>query len=564
MPLSFLMRRKSPGPRAAVPPMTAEQAMCIKLPTQAERTRHQVQQQEARGWQPRPDRPSVPFVLPFDWAMDPFDDANWRFQLNAWRPLDVYIGLHCRGGDPTAYRFLIDAMLDWARAEGRGRRRIAFWGDMAAGIRAAKLAYVLSQPAFGRESRSRQDGVIRLARRHLARLRDPDFIAASNHALAQIHGAAALCHVAPHWPEAEGGKAYVSDLLSRLLLSQFGRQGVHLEHSPGYHFFALREFRRMAATGWFDNPDLDRIIGAAAEAAPWFLFPDGTSSAAGDSSPIRRPYPVPAGGDDAVGRLFDEAGYAVVRSPWGRPARESSMLMVTCGHHSNVHKHADELSFELFARGSRLFVDTGKYSYSAGPVRDYSVSARAHSTIDLLSERDDNGLGAAAPAGGGLTGLTRTFWGWVIAGRVERPAFGVAHRRRFLYRPGQWLVLLDHVTADGPRELTAWLHLHPNLRVEATPDGWRWRRTVAIRHVADHPLTLRRVRGQDDPRQGWMAPDYHKLVENDALAAHWRGQGGRLATVITLGRDPAPPEVRLTGNDFEVIWRGAPLSMPQD
>jgi len=561
MPL-FLFKRRT-DPAAAAAPLTAEQAMCIKLPTEAERTRLRVAYQERKGWRPRPDRPAVPFTLPFDWTADPFADANWRFQLHAWRPLDVYIGLHCRGGDAAAYRFLIDAMLDWGRAESRGRRKTAFWGDMAAGIRAAKLAYVLSQPEFGQESRLRQAAVIRLARRHLARLRDPDFIARSNHALAQIHGAAALCHVAPHWPEAEGGKAYVSDLLSRLLLSQFGRRGVHLEHSPGYHFFALREFRRMAETGWFDNADLDRTIRAAARAAPWFVFPDETSSAAGDSSPIRRPVPAPVVKDPVVGRLFREAGYGVVRAAWGRPANKSPMLLVTCGHHSNVHKHADDLSFELFDWGRRLFVDTGKYSYSASPMRDFSVSARAHNTIDLALGRDDNGLALTPPAGGGLTGMKRTRWGWVISGRIERPAIGVAHQRRFLYRPGQWLILLDRVTADEPRDLTAWLHLHPSVHAEETPDGWRWKK-LTIRHVADHPLALRRIRGQQEPLQGWMAADYHKAVENDALAADWRGQGGRLATIIGLGRGHAPPEVRLTEDDFEVVWRGASLSIPRE
>ncbi|MFN3816608.1 alginate lyase family protein [Brevundimonas sp.] len=557
-----LFKRSETRRPDGVRPLTAEQAMCIKLPTQPQRARLRLEHQQQKGWRPRPDRPPVPFTLPFDWTADPFRDANWRFQLSAWRPLDVYIGSHCRGGDLQAYRFLIDAMLDWARAEHRGRGKAAFWGDMAAGIRAAKLAYVISQPAFEAQSRLRRDAVIRLARRHLARLRDPAFIAYSNHALAQIHGAAALCHVAPDWPEAQDGRAYVSGLLSRLLLTQFGRRGVHLEHSPGYHFFALREFRRMAETGWFDNPDLARTIRGAAKAVPWFIFPDGTSSAAGDSSPVRRPFPAPVVEERVVGRLFREAGYAVVRTRWDRAPTRAAMLLVTCGHHSNVHKHADDLSFELFERGHRLLVDTGKYSYSAGAMRDYSLSARAHNTIDLVSERDDNGLGATAPSGGGLTAMTHTRWGWFIAGRIDRPAFGVAHQRRFLYRPGQWLILLDRVTADTPRLLTAWLHLHPRIVVQAAPDGWT-RKDFRIRHVADHPLTLRRVRGEDSPPQGWMAADYHHRVENDALAAGWLGRGGRLATIISLGGH-APPEVRLTEDDFEVVWRGAPLAIPRE
>lgn len=531
--------------------------MCVRLRGDAENARLLLDRQERNGWRARSDCPPWPFTLPFDWRANPFKDANWRFQLGAWRPLDAYIGVHARAGDPAAYAFLVDAMLDWGRAESTGRSPRVFWGDMAAGVRAAKLAYMLSQPEFSTLRRGKRIALERLARLHLKRLRDPGFIAYSNHALAQIFGAAALCHVAPHWPEAEGGNAYLAGLTAQLLKTQFGASGVHLEHSPGYHFFALREFRRLADTGWIEDANLRRMIRRAEKAAPWFVFPDGLQSAVGDSSPAERPIRSLPAARRITGKFFREAGYAVVRGNWEQPPRRSPMLLVTCGHHSHVHKQADDLSFELYEFGRRVIVDTGKYSYSAGPMRDFSNSAAAHNAIDLLAERPDNGLAETPPSGGGLKGLRRARWGWLIEGAIERPAFGVAHRRRFLYRPGRWLVLLDQVTADRPRELAAWLHLHPRFRASPETDGWSVGR-YAIRYLADHALEFSSFRGQEEPVQGWMARDYHRRVANDALCARWTGQGGRLATLIAL-KPIELPEIALTEDDFEVRWRGEPL-----
>lgn len=31
-----------------------------------------------------------PFQLPLDWNVDPFRDRNWRYQLHAWRMLDLF------------------------------------------------------------------------------------------------------------------------------------------------------------------------------------------------------------------------------------------------------------------------------------------------------------------------------------------------------------------------------------------------------------------------------------------------------------------------------------------
>lgn len=521
----FALFRRKPVVCAASP-LTPTQAMCVRQPRDAATAVARLGRQTLEGWKPRPDLGPFQWTPGFDWTSDPFTDANWRFQINAWRPLDALMAAHHLAGSLPALRQAVAIMLDWAAFERESSRRRLLWNDMSTGIRAAKLAYVLAHPDFHRLGARTRVALEGLARRHLEQLRDPLFISRSNHAIAQIQGAMALCRVRPGWPEAQGGDGYVRDILVGLLHDQFGHEGLHLEHSPAYHFFGLREFTRLHDSGWYDHvPELGESLDRAHAAAPWLLFPDGLMSAIGDSSAKRRTEPPPAFDTEFAGRLFREAGYAVIRRKPGLPARRSPMLTATCAHHGGVHKHADELSFEMFELGRRLFVDTGKYTYNnRGPWRPFTNSARAHNTIDVLDAVADNGLSTATPAGGGFTSLRQTRWGWTLSGAYARPEHGFAHRRQFLYRPAHWLILLDEVSSDRERAPTAWLHLDPELEAERDGDGWRFP-GGDIAYVADHPLDLTRARGAEDPIQGWIATDYHMKVENDALGARWTGPG---------------------------------------
>lgn len=52
------------------------------------------------------------------------------------------------------------------------------------------------------------------------------------------------------------------------------------------------------------------------------------------------------------------------------------------GYSSKTHKHADDCSFQLYALGQNIFVDSGMYNYMTGNVyRDYMVSSKAHNSI---------------------------------------------------------------------------------------------------------------------------------------------------------------------------------------
>ncbi len=515
----------------------------------------------ADGWAPRPEHELWSLKTPISWLADPFDDRNWRFQLNAWRPLDVLVTAHSTTRDDIWLQPLADLMLDWASFEATHANDPELWNDMGSGLRAAKLAYLISQPGLEEQvGGKRRDALILLARRHLARLRDRTFIGDSNHGLFQVHGAMALIKTLTDAPEAEGGEAYIEGVFDDLLDRQFSPEGVHLEHSPGYQHFVLKTLERLRHSGWYESMGhVTDVIDRARYSLRWFVFPDGLLSRIGDSSPVKTPakwWPRPPG---VMGQLYDKAGYAIIRTTAATPAPSSSMLLVTGGHHSNVHKHADDLSFELFERGRLIVVDSGKYSYSRKAWRDFTDSAAAHNSVDLIPERLDNGVRASRPVGSAVHELRTAQWGWVVEGGFERPEFGVSHHRRFLYRPGEWLVLIDKVARPERAQMTAWLHLAPDLEAAPTEDGWRFPGGT-VTYAVDQPSERRRYRGQEIPKiQGWMAGGYHHRTPNDALALAVTADQMELATIVDLTPDGSAPVGTFEGGALTLTWRGRPI-----
>ena len=192
-------------------------------------------------------------------------------------------------------------------------------------------------------------------------------------------------------------------------------------------------------------------------AAAWFVEPDDEMTQFGDSYLFR----VPPWGLRIADRLrgleaFPRAGFAFVRAP-GRDEAGDGYLGVASDFHNTTHKHADELSFELYDHGHRIVSDTGLYHKDPGRIRDFVLSARAHSVLTV----DRQGFPILDPSkayGSGLVGTGRGDGWFAIEG--TNPLLrdqGVRHTRLFLYRPGEALVVVDDV------ELGLLARVHPPL-----------------------------------------------------------------------------------------------------
>src|SRR5690606_1431378 len=85
-----------------------------------------------------------PLKLPVDWAADPYNDRNWRFQLNAWRMTDPILNEYFKTKSPDLLKEALAFVDDWYRFHFIAKIRNPYaCYDMAAGIRALRLAFLI-------------------------------------------------------------------------------------------------------------------------------------------------------------------------------------------------------------------------------------------------------------------------------------------------------------------------------------------------------------------------------------------------------------------------------------
>lgn len=482
--------------------------------------------QVRHGFRPRRDLKPVKITVPVDWEMDPFQDRNWRFQLHAWRMLPaIWSEFLARRNGKVVVTEIMPWIRDWHRyhvVEGRSTEMT--WHDMATGVRSQHLALLGFLQARGEIALPEPDQALvrELATEHIRRLLDEEFIARGNHAIFQLVGLRMLGEVFPDLPRASEEADYATGLMARLLKSQFGPLGVHVENSPSYHHFAVEQFGRI-------NPSLfpaleskfRKTLNTAREVEPWFGMPDGSIVAFGDSEGVSKAVLQPSAQGDLetrsddgrrlIARDLSPAGYAIVRTGPEVPLESASMLAVKTQCLSSGHAQADHLTFELFEQGRRLIVDSGKYTYDTTHWRRYFKSDRAHNVVGLAHRDFDPG---STPPGSAAMSKTQLSNGiFFVSGHVVRSR-DFKHSRTFEYQPGMRLRIRDRVALVSGRPV-AYFHLAPDLHAEVGDDGGSVNVVDAsglrrMRFVFDMAiLTPRIVKGQVEPHvQGWYSPSY--------------------------------------------------------
>jgi len=499
-----------------------------------------------------------PLTIPVSWNADPFRDSNWRFQLHAWRMLDPLLLAWTETGEQ---RYVDDAMRiveDWHRYHVENGRHSAYgWNGMATGIRAMKIALLLDRSLRGEMDFSEGDKelTIELADAHVRKLVVPALLNQGNHGLFQLHGLIAICTTVPQLVSCRGALQYAEQAMQRLLNLQFSSEGIHLEHSPDYHVFITDTVRLMFRSGWYDSFEQVRELLNKAEAnEAWLFHPDGHVAAVGDSTPGAATASFPRGDGSCVDiasrdttrcyllREFPLSGYAVVRSDWAIPKQSASQLFFVAAYHSWLHKHSDDLSFELFEFGERVLTDSGKYGYNDDAWRQFVLSTRAHNALEV------NGLDTVRSGenayGSALKSSKRRESIFILEGEIGHVASGALQRRRLYYEPRKWLLVVDALSGGTVSSATQWFHFAPQVLVSRLPGNAAGTfqaalgggRTIQVEQlIPGCPGSL--TTGGSNPIQGWSTQSYGRMVPRFALAFQCEGSARWYATLFLL--DPS-------------------------
>lgn len=299
-----------------------------------------------------------------------------------------------------------------------------------------------------------------------------------NHALFQAVALLLLGLVAPLRESSEW-----KDLGARRSLDLVGAlvnaEGVSIENSTDYHGGLARvvlKVRNVFETYGLDGlHQLDEQYEAMMGFSRWVRYPNGTSPSVGDSWHMDEPTmlgrlerKVPKmrleGGEQD--RFFPESGYAILRKHdrFGYPSRQ---LNFTCSAINITHKHADQLSFTVWADGIEWLADPGLYKYRAEDAHgDYFRHARAHNAVVAGGETYPPREGNARL----LQGETCDKYGL-----IEGEHYGyedLTVKRCIKYDRGRDLIVITDAVDDSDGiQLASWFHAGLGVAVDLGPDG---------------------------------------------------------------------------------------------
>jgi hypothetical protein len=384
-----------------------------------------------------------------------------------------------------------------------------------------------------------------------------------NHGVTQAYALLAMGLLFSVHPRAERWKELGRTRLEEQMSKNISPEGIHREHSPYYHFYVFRQFfyayHFAAAYGVGFSKDFTDRLQAMLSSGAHLLKPNGTLPALGDTSvasPIlvekseRNEWPIESAKNflysstqGAEGTaptdasiLLPGAGYVFLRSGWGTEEsfHEERFLAFRLSTSKSSHIHRDVFSFELYAYGDDLIVDSGGPFAYGHPLREFFLSTAAHNTV--VADRQDQRVGEAQL----LQWRTGDEYDLLDAQHQNYP--DIIHRRAIIFVRPRYFIVLDRLESETFHSYSQLFHLSPAL--QAALDGLdistfnaSGSPTMKIIPLLKEDLGVTLQRGAFTPRQGWVCTGDRQMAPNTVVEYQHLGRSAAFAVLIV----PEPP-----------------------
>jgi hypothetical protein len=508
-------------------------------------------------WKPKP---------PIDWSKNPKQDSNWHYNINSLRPLTPLVEAYQAGAGDKYLEVARSVALDWIDfnlIEDRPNQKK--WHDMGTALRAQVLGIILDSELHRREPDVLAVGrLVWALAEHAKFLSNPKLFTLGNHGVYMMRGLAWTLKALPELKHRTELERYANERMKKLLEAQFASDGLHLEHSPGYHTLITGTFEDLVSEQLFPNMgELQTTVDRARRHFGELYHPNGDLALLGDTDRGDRRHALDSGAwplaaDRSPLHVYPESGYAVFRTHYGaRASASDDYLLLGAGHHSRVHKHADHLSFEWSFRGSPILIDSGKYTYNKDKWRRFFTSTRAGNAVEV--DQADYDITPSA----GKSKLSA--WGelpdahYVVAKHRDKP-LGVTQTRTLVISTGNYLLVVDQLRSKKQHTYNQWFHFHESLDVtaqgaELIVKSSEHEPLLMVRELEGGSSKVELIRGQTEPRiQGFVSGEY--LVKAPRFSAAFRKQGTDVTWATLFSRERAEGvHVREEKGRLSVSWR---------
>lgn len=360
----------------------------------------------------------------------------------------------------------------------------------------------------------------------------------------------------------EHSEEWLSIAKERLTSQQefaFNVENVHIENSPGYQIGVMNIFVTISDfliqfDDEFGNKLCEDMI-ESAEFLTWTIKPNGAIAHIGDSGDMKKVYDINtyeeygnphltyvktlgAEGEKPTdySAIYPKTGYLFTRNNWEQDATWS---MFKSGYSTSTHKHADDLSFMLYAQGHDIFVDSGWYNYVTGDKwRDYFISSRAHNTI-IVDEKTYSTTSENSSKVGLIDWELNEEYDYAL-GYNDMYDSGNVQIDRHYYSMNNAIILFDDIVADRTHDYSQLFHLGENMKIISYDERDLLLQIadteyfVRIQQFSEHAPTLEIIYGNDTTEYGHLSKAMNTLTENITLKYNSTAQNAEYITLITI------------------------------
>lgn len=463
-------------------------------------------------------------------------------------------------------------LLDWIRYEKTDKsiKNALVWHDHGTALRANNIIYyALIVEEAGLADNNFVNFINSLIKKHIAYLSNHEkYTANHNHGIYQDQ---ALMYCAYFIDDIDSND--VMEIAKQRLKTQidyaFNKEKVHVENSSAYHIALLYMLNTIAEFLMkVDDPFAYYVkynISKSAEFCSWLNRPNGNLINTGDSSVGNKIINI-----DIKADLLDNMRYlySASQGEYGEKPRKASVIypysgyyfykqvpnsdeslnsmtwkMFKAGYTSKTHKHADDISMTLYARGYDIFVDTGYYNYTPGNVfNTYFKSSIAHNTVVV-----DNKTYSTEEENSFKTGIYKYELGekydYVLG--YNNMYRGVEIDRHF-YSIYDATLIYDDICSNEYHVYTQIFHLSENMHVikkdnrEVILQIADTENTVRIQQLGHCNYTLSEIKGDiysEDICGGYISYGQNETTTTTTLRFATEGKCVEFVTLITIEDD---------------------------
>ena len=472
-----------------------------------------------------------------NWAYNPNGSLAFQARLHDLRYLDILFYAYRQNHDMKALRKAKQIIVDWVKNNPLKRPTTArTWFDKVAGDRGPYIAYgtraaacegLIKKPALARK-------LLGSVEQHIRFLGKRKLYSPTNRGLFMDLGLIFSGRQMRFLPGAtkarnRGERRFVGNVNDHVIPGE----GFWLEHSSTYQFLTISAIERYLEVIKQKKPTLQRLLPTMKDTAAWLTLPDRRKLQNGDSYQDKADRFAQMLAKDQQGmRVLPQSGIAFVKSG-------KSYLSLLSNYHSEIHRHSDDLSFDLYEDGKRLISDTGIPDKDFGTPYLYAISSPAHSIVEVDGQdfpRDaDHAYGSGILASGEGEG-----WYAIEAGNPVVSAQGVDHRRLLIYKPGSALIVADRLRSSDTHTYQSYFQFGPEWGLQETTDGVRAfagkDQVEVFNESTDPSLQRSTVRGQEDPLLGYVWEDFRDREPRWVESTVAKGAG--VDNVTTFSVDP--------------------------